>query len=134
MSLSGWICGWCHSGGPGSIPGQTYDLCGKVPFSVTLCPGHVTSTAFLPPCLLYLLELLHYYIIACIYYISMPAAISCVSPVSCTIFLHYPFHFVYYILTCITTFELPYGSAFMKINAASSRKNLQLHCIVRQKK
>jgi hypothetical protein len=32
---------------------------------------------------------------------------------------------VYYILTCITTFELPYGSAFMKINGASSRKKMK---------
>jgi hypothetical protein len=39
-----------------------------------------TALAILPPYLLYLLELLHYYIIARIYYISMPDAISfCVS-------------------------------------------------------
>jgi hypothetical protein len=40
-------------------------------------------------------------------------------------FSHYPFHFVYSILTCITTFELPYGSAFMKINGALNRKKVQ---------
>jgi hypothetical protein len=43
---------------------------------------------------------------------------------SCVPFSHYPFHFVYYILTCITTFELPYGSAFMKIKGELSRKKV----------
>jgi hypothetical protein len=81
-----------------------------------------TALAILPPYLLYLLELLHFYIIARIYYISMPAAI-----LLCVTCLVYHFHItrfntVYFILTCITTFELPYGSALMKTNGASSRK------------
>jgi hypothetical protein len=79
-----------------------------------------TALAVLPPYLPYLLELLHYYILACIYHISMPAAIKLC--VTCLVYYIYITRLIscISILTCITTLELPYGSAFMKINGALS--------------
>jgi hypothetical protein len=77
-----------------------------------------TALAFLPPYLPYLLELLRYYILACIYHTSMPAAI--ILCVTCLVYYFYttPLILCISILTCNTTLELPYGSAFMKINGA----------------
>jgi hypothetical protein len=47
------------------------------------------------------------------------AIILCVSFI-----IYYPSDFVYFVLICIRSSELPYGSAFMKINGALSRKLL----------
>jgi hypothetical protein len=45
---------------------------------------------------------------------------------SCVPFSHYPFNTVYFILTCITTFQLPFGSAFIKNKRSIVSKKIGL--------